>query len=670
MTADGSHYRVIPSKFVVMNLNWDCADKQNMVKVYSNPNSWLPLYLQNYYENGLAVLRNNIQSITGKPYTPEMSKWLFWKSLFDANYLNMSSRDNAVLEVKYVGGINLQSYDQWSGMGYSEVYCYIPNDATSHRYTMSRIAPQTIPSIAREAGKTLEGFTDNDLLDENGNFNTNASEIVLPREVNYTYQQIYEFAWEEGSDLRVLDADDTEKDSFEFNSIVVLYDVLSINEQGEWVTTHSDLPMGIYVCGTLGETTEVAGWEIMSNTFRKFIHNEDIYGSGTSYGLRICSRYLVNPNNDTIKNIAIETKDEGYAEFSRVMSSFADLQSKMDEVMDSVLQNADVDKDLLGIFKNSRTNVPYLKEVEGKMHWFVNGRDLGVAGDGGCGMGGCDNIWWGEDVQQRLDELEEGLESNLRISGFIEDQATGSEIVDGIVEWKPEYELEPIDIELVWTVSYKGHAIYPDEQSINNAPISPVLRRWKFNGVSKSVKYAILALWGQYRALLTLPLTFVVPTYYGKVPNSVTAGRIGAENGGELILSYMNDNSGDVRNDMIWINNGSDNRRIPVGTEIPVGWVRGQLAGIHKDLLVEPIVDFSQSQEFEKALVCIPKENGGITRIYDPDFRAFNYLDDFEIVDVTIKGRPYTAYLAKLAVTVDSFHYRFDNSLPQDDGNY
>lgn len=664
MTADGSHYRVVPSKFVAMKLNWDPADKQNIVKLYGNPNAWLPLYLQNYFENGLAILREKSEQIQTRDgqkfiYSADVSKWLFWKALFDANYLNMSASDNAVLEVKYVGDINLQSYDQWSGMGYSEIYCYIPNDATAHRYTMSRKAPQNALTVSASAGEYLHGFTENDTLtvDENNEpaYNTNASELQLLKSINYTYEQIYEFAWEEQTKeekakkiepLPVLegnlDEDEFDNKSFEFNTIVVLYDVMTLNNDGSWDAMHTDIPMGMYVCGVLGGTEDVAGWEIMTNTFRKFVANDDIYGSGTSYGLRICSRYLVNPNNDTIKNIDIHATDEGYAEFSRVMSSFADMQSKMDDIMNGVLQNAEVNKDLLGIFKNSRTNVPYLKEVEGKKHWFVNGRDLGEAGDGG-GHNGCENVWWGEDVQQRLDELEETLENNLRIIGHLEygdgNTSTGIEIVDGIVEYKENQ--EPIDVVVKWTVTFKGHDIYPDEQSINNKPISPILRQYIFPGVSEDYKYAIKAIWGQYRALLTLPLRFVIPTFYGCT--AYTQAEL--ENGGEKLILDM------------------------VG-----GKANGREAHIKdtlsKSLILEPLLEFYQDQHYQRALVAIPKAYGKFTRIYDPDFRAFNYLNDFDVFDMSIQGKDYWIYLAKQAVTVENFHYKFDTSLPVDDGDY
>ena len=71
------------------------------------------------------------------------------------------------------------------------------------------------------------------------------------------------------------------------------------------------------------------------------------------------------------------------------MSGFSQLTVQMQEMLEEIYKLHQVPKEMLAIFKNSRVNVPYIKEVDGVSYWFVNGRCLGVPAT--AGGGGSDN---------------------------------------------------------------------------------------------------------------------------------------------------------------------------------------------------------------------------------------------------------------------------------------
>jgi hypothetical protein len=155
--------------------------------------------------------------------------------------------------------------------------------------------------------------------------------------------------------------------NFKINLVVVLYDVLDSQN-----ILHKDIPMGIYITGLFKNGT-------IQNQITKYVSNEDIYNSGTSYGLRICTRFVASgiEDNYIIKEVTCE--DNNQADLSRVLSQLSISQNKMDEILDKAHISNQNYKDLLAIFKNSKTNVPYIKNINGVNYWFVNGKLLNRA---------------------------------------------------------------------------------------------------------------------------------------------------------------------------------------------------------------------------------------------------------------------------------------------------
>jgi hypothetical protein len=163
--------------------------------------------------------------------------------------------------------------------------------------------------------------------------------------------------------------------SMSFNTIVVYYDV--INSQTENTSiVYEKIPVGIYFTGTIQNG-------VMSNSVIKHNFDANSNTTGSSYGLKICSRYILGGE----PNIEFSSDIE-YDNLSHVLSKMSESQESIQNAVRTMVQNNEQYKSLLSIFKNNRTNVPYIKDVKvldentGRVrvekHWFVNGRDLGV----------------------------------------------------------------------------------------------------------------------------------------------------------------------------------------------------------------------------------------------------------------------------------------------------
>lgn len=352
-------YRVTPSKFIVLDINYN----NFTILGGTDRNTTFPQYLQNYYENGCAYLRQ----IKGDEYNPDYAKNLFWNCILEANLISISKTtedDNLPMDyantILYVGDINIQTYDSYEGMGYSEIYCHIPNDSKAQYIGINKSEDNLEKYIYID--EYILGYTADDYKPET------MCPIRLDSEIDYYYEKQYNFSFEDGSNLETRIRP---LDKYNFNTIIILYDVYIENSEGGLIKQYEDIPLGVYICGKIeNETT--------TNPGIKFISNDDIYGAGTSYGLRICSKFVITPDSDNIKPIEINT-DEGDS-YSSVYISFSEMNKtiqKMEEVIASIYNNSQMSKELLAIFKNTRTNVPYVKMIGEYGYWFINGRNTG-----------------------------------------------------------------------------------------------------------------------------------------------------------------------------------------------------------------------------------------------------------------------------------------------------
>ena len=340
--SQSSQYKVSPSKFICLNINYNDYD-----------NISFPTRLQNYFENGCAFLRsNNIEnnnlSWNSGDWNPEISKNLFWNCLNQAGFLSRNDYNNTVNEIKYIGEINLESYDEHDGMGYSEIYCYIPNEGKE--MSVEWILNSSNLNVFTTGNDFVEGYSAED-------GNENLLRIDGVSTIDYSMDASVSLNFDEPITI--------ESKSFEFNTIIVLYDILSIDNEGNITKRYENIPLGIYLPGLINNGS-------VDNFVTKFISSNEIYGAGTSYGLRICSRIVVSPTGSIIESVQSDSQD--YAMVSYTLSEMSKTIEKMNEVVSGIHQNQQLLKNTLAIFKNSKTNVPYVKEIDGKHYWFVNGK--------------------------------------------------------------------------------------------------------------------------------------------------------------------------------------------------------------------------------------------------------------------------------------------------------
>lgn len=480
---EASNYKIVPSKFVAIDCN-----------PTNYTNITLPKLFQEYFENACACFKNasiyksdeiDPKGISG--WTPEYSKTLFWNMMFNHPDKDTNSGLIKIEDIKYVGDINLHSYNDVDGMGYSEIYCHIPNEAPAYQYEVSKES-QDLNIIKVIAGDVLTGLQIGEL---NGN-------EVLSRDYEYELGNTYKFTWEQTEKLQSL-----EDKSFNINMIIVLYDIYNdIN------IAYSGIPMGVYITGLIEDGK-------IQNSITKYVSNEDIYNSGTSYGLRICSRYVVSPERDNyvIKDITCE--DNNYGDLSRVLTQMSISQAKMDEIINHNYCSNQNYKDLLSIFTNSRTNVPYIKTVNGEGYWFVNGRMLGPTTSN-------NESYTNTELDALLGSLGKASMQSFQIF------ATATDKNNQYIFNKHDSDSKNKTITLQWQVYYEGQLVHPNKLTIKiNDGESIDAHNYsylQFKDVNETTTYTISAEleYEKVKTSTSVTVYFVEPSYFGELAYSAS----------------------------------------------------------------------------------------------------------------------------------------------------
>lgn len=355
-------YHIVPSRFICMDLNLKSI-------IDNNPSKDVPTYFQNYFENACAFMKSEMNT----QWTPNMSMELFWKAMQDKQILPpivSSSGGNGipVEAIKYVGDINMQSFNIVDGVGYSDIFCYIPDDAKPSNYSinvnidMSNAEATKYPynhimGYDKTIDDNIQPLIDKGLCETNPeDWKQNPPTYINPDpKFNIIFNSV----------------PDTSSNKFVFNTILVLYDIVS--DMNDPQTIFSNVPLGIYFTGDINADGTI------NNPVTKYSKNDDIYGAGTSYGLKICNRFTVDPNM-AIMNLDETELTPGSTEYESMcvlMGLMADNQELMKKILEGVNNNNIFLKESLASFKNSRTNVPYVKNINGVDFWFVNGRNTG-----------------------------------------------------------------------------------------------------------------------------------------------------------------------------------------------------------------------------------------------------------------------------------------------------
>ena len=126
--------------------------------------------------------------------------------------------------------------------------------------------------------------------------------------------------------------------------------------------------MGMYFTGKILQGS-------LTNTITKYTNT--LYGTGTSYGVRICSRFISTATNGILSTSEITADGTNYTNLCQLMSKMSDNLDLMFSIANQSKDTIDQYnqyKDTLSVIKNNRTNVPYVQTINGVDYWFVNGK--------------------------------------------------------------------------------------------------------------------------------------------------------------------------------------------------------------------------------------------------------------------------------------------------------
>ena len=370
--------RVTPTKFIALNIDYKTWFEKYSDEDYSYANELIPEYFQNYFENGCAVVKDYLaekvkqaesNEVQAEGWNPEYAKNLFWNTMIDTNiagnkgFINVKdSGDNKynIDEVVYIGNINMQNYNSYDNTGYNEIYCHIPSEGKKIQFksnidyfdvTVEGKEPINYSGMIKGYKEQIEG----------------ALSMDINKSCTYYFQKSND-ALNNLSDEYITDVDDQK---FHFNTIILLYDLMSNNYDGsEAVVEYSNIPMGIYFSGIVDSEGE------MTNSTIKYVTNDSIYGAGTSYGVRICNRFMANPNSDYYTDYTYE--EDYQINSTELLSNMAETMTRLNDLIDKQHTDLRLVKDVLTEIRANKVNVPYIKEINGYNHWFVNGKYLGV----------------------------------------------------------------------------------------------------------------------------------------------------------------------------------------------------------------------------------------------------------------------------------------------------
>ena len=393
---EGENWRIVPSRFVAMNINYKGIKESLVSPNGEDLNISIPKYFQNCFENACAYGREHYSEYAAnlasdaryQSWNAEISRNLFWNCMFDGKFLNLSDYGavKVIDEVKYWSDIALQSYDEHQGMGYGEIYCYIPTDA-------GRMKCQCIPvsDIVGDDGRRADISNKNAVYLEG--YNGDPEKIVGDYIQEYYYDRDFSMTFDDDTMGKLVNAADS---YYDINTIVILYDILKLVND-KWEKVHSYIPMGMYIAGRFDET------ENLTNTVRKYVSTS--CGTGTSYGLRLCTRFTVSSKGMILKetdptNLTVDS--DNYTAIGQLMTSMSECMSKLLDISKNSNDTTQQFKETMAAIRNNRTNVPYVKDINGTDWWFVNGKAITpVSGDS---EGGCMRLSE-EVIQKRLDNL-------------------------------------------------------------------------------------------------------------------------------------------------------------------------------------------------------------------------------------------------------------------------
>lgn len=384
-TTDNTAYRVSPSRFAVMNLNLSGLDgiddrsevDQSSQGIINDYNHAIAKVFQNYFENAYSIIRADSN------WKPSCLNNILWTTLWKYNMIKKVEHSVPETntsyytydELKYIGDIPFYNSRDVDSMVYNEIYCHIPISEKEYRYVVESNDVNTRTWRGNE--DTISGWT-------TANYPTQADIDIKP--LYDTINREYNIIGEEGLiPLELYTSVNNQQDiqeeyrigqdssSYQFNSIIVFYDIYDISNPSRPTEIYRNIPMGIYFTGVINHIDDTYSF---TNTATKYVSNDDTFGQGSSYGVRIMTRYTPTPNSNVY--FTDVSGDQDTASLAVMMGELGDTLTEIREMVRNTSSYSQDIKDHLAMFKNNRTNVPYIRKVNGRDIWFVNGRNTGV----------------------------------------------------------------------------------------------------------------------------------------------------------------------------------------------------------------------------------------------------------------------------------------------------
>ena len=414
---DGDAYKVVPARFAAFNIDYDSFTAPAGATA-DDKNKSVPEIFQNYIENASAFLRAEYSNDTEEfgseennttEWNPNAFSLVFWDAM--NNFFNVTADNSSVTNgegvanaLYFVGDIDIVQDAPVDGYSYSEIKCILNNEDRRRAYVWEQ----------NDDSKTTDAFPSKDYTNidpsyifgwNETTYPTNDSVLsyspvfvdsndkyggvnpVLPQILNPFIDDIGESEPIDTNNNTYFDeiADDSEDyvNPMEMNTFVVFYDVITKNGDSEYEYKYRSIPLCVYFTGPVAEEGEQgATTDVMQNPVQKYVSSSAAYGQGTSYGLSIATRCTVLPNMTLENGEAPVTTLNDYPEFAMVMSAFAEAIEELDKVQGEQEETNDLLKNHLAQFKDRKTNVPYIREINNSKYWFVNGRNTGAKAEG------------------------------------------------------------------------------------------------------------------------------------------------------------------------------------------------------------------------------------------------------------------------------------------------
>lgn len=368
------HYRIVPSQYICMDLNIAKFADANKDKGDVN-NSFVEL-LQNYYENFMCFYRYMLTK-TDDGYKfgniparapRDIAQGVLLNMLIDNNLVTYNKTDATIPEIKFIGDINVYASDSnEDGVNFNEIFCVIPPEAKEHKYNIVPSSVWVNGNASKVVYKDINGtvpdyiwgWTDDNAFDYGISYKPWTTEWP-----NTTYE------------LTKVESVPVESNEFDFNAVLVCYDIIDphYDSAGSNYIVASNVPMGLYITGSCETKDDKL---TIVNKVTHYTNSENLYNNGTSYSLRIATRYLTTQNATEFQSTTVDVEDF-YPEYSSVMQSMSDAITEFKNTVDTNNKIYDAMTKHLGMFKNSTVNVPYtLKMADGNYYWFVNGKNTG-----------------------------------------------------------------------------------------------------------------------------------------------------------------------------------------------------------------------------------------------------------------------------------------------------